>query len=326
MNQMRYFRLKLDAPDAFIKLMKILGKLLDYAELSISYHSLNLVAMDSSHILNVNLQLPGEFFNEYTITLERKIRIDLQEFNKILARARGEVLFLMDSGTENKLLVQFQSDHKRNFKLPLLDAIDSDNPVETIEYNASVGLMAEYLAEIIGDARLASDYATFALVPDILGDYLSIDTQNTKSDLEFDVQIKSFAEKPIVAKKQESQYSLVYLSDVVKLKDVATKVFLQFSSEMPLNLEYVLEHNGKVNLTLAPRVADDDESEEPKDRERVPDEEESDSEEEPDDTEWSEADESESKENNEKVHEHIATVYKRNGKKKKPEVTEAKEP
>jgi len=321
MSEAKYFRLRLETPDTFIKLMKILGKLLDYAELTISPKSLTLLAMDGSHVVNINLQLPGTFFNEYTVNSGRVIRIDLQELNKVLSRARGEALYLMDCGSENKLLVQFQSAYKRNFKTNLYDSIEESKPLDQIDYNASVGFLTGDIAEIIGDAHLVSDYATISIIRDILGDYVEVDTGPTsESGMQFNVKITAFAEAPLTAKSEAAQYSLEYLNDILKLKDVATKVRLQLSTNKPMCLTFPLENDGQVILTLAPRIADEEKDSSMPESKGEPIEEES----EKDSQEESE-DEEEPEDSNEKVHEHIATVYKRNGRKKKPEAAEATE-
>jgi len=254
-NQQKYFRLKLNEPKTFIKLFEILGKLLEFADLSISFNSLNLLAMDASHVLNVNLQLTNTFFNEYSVKLEKEIRVNLADFNRVLKRARGEAMFLMDCSYENKLLVQFQStDSKRNFKVKTQDQVEPGEPIESLDYKASLSLVADYIAELVGDAALATDYATFALGP---GDCFTIDTETTDGT-EFNVEVKSFLEKPNTAGKQQAIYSLEYLSDITKLREVATKVSLKFSNEMPLQLVYPLEQESKIVLTLAPRVVDED--------------------------------------------------------------------
>jgi len=258
MNEAKYFRLKLNEPKTFIKLFEILGKLLDFAEVSISPSSLYLVAMDASHVLNVELTLPGVFFNEYIIHIPKKIRLDLKELNQVLKRSRNEPLFLMDSSYENKLVAQFQSNEsKRNFRVKLQDPIDNAEPIRDIDYKATVSMVAEYVAELVGDALLANDYATFMLKSNGSGDCFTINAEGD-GDTEFDVEIKNFLEKPAASGKQQSIYSLIYLDDIVKLKDVATKVNLRFSSDMPLELIYPLEHDGKIVLTLAPRATDEE--------------------------------------------------------------------
>jgi hypothetical protein len=229
----------------------------------------------------------------------------------------------MDSSYENKLVVQFQgNENKRNFRIKLQDPIDNIEPIKGLDYNANISFVADQLAELVGDAFLANEYATFRLGTT---DEAILTIDATDGDTEFNAEVKNFLERPTFIGKQEAVYSLVYLSDITKLKDVATKVNLRFSSEKPLELVYPLDKDGKIVLTLAPRV------EEQEDEEAIPDEpkkkidEPLDETEEEEDTEWSETDEGEPEESNEKVHEHIATVYKRNGKKKKPEAAEATE-
>lgn len=259
MKEAKYFRLRLNEPKVFIKLMEILGKLLDLAELSIASDSLKLVAMDASHVLNINLTLPGAFFNEYMIYTPQTIRLDLKELNRVLKRSREELLFLMDSSTENKLLAQFQKDkNKRNFKVKLQDPIDAVEPIREIDYEAALRFDAGRFAELIGDALLASDYATFTVESKKSEDAFIIDAIG--DDTEFNAEIRDFLEKPTIPGTQQAVYSLEYLSDIAKLEDISSVVNLQFSNEMPLELTYSLEKEGVIVLTLAPRVTEEEET------------------------------------------------------------------
>jgi proliferating cell nuclear antigen len=256
------FRLKLESPKVFIKLVEILGKLLDYADLSISSKGLILDAMDASHVLQVHLFLAKNFFNECKVETSQMIRVDLQELNRIFKRNRGDAVFLMDSNGENKLLIQMQGDIKRNFKAKLYpgeaDAVKEINP---IDYKATAALKADELAQICGDASLVSDYATFSLYPDVLNFLLEI---NAGDEGEFNAIISKFVASPIVASKQTTIYSLEYLRDIAKMSDIAEDVSLRFASELPIELEYSLEAKSELIFTLAPRIEEEEEPEAPK--------------------------------------------------------------
>jgi proliferating cell nuclear antigen len=278
------FRLRLESPKVFIKLIEILGKLLDYADLSISPKGLILDAMDASHVLQVHLFLAKKFFNECKVETSQMIRVDLKELNRIFKRNRGDAVFLMDSNGENKLLIQMQGDIKRNFKAKLYpgesDAVKEINP---IDYKASAALKADELAQICGDADLVSDYATFSLYPNGLDFLLEIDAGD---EGEFNAWISKFVTSPIVTARQTAIYSLDYLKDIAKMSDIADDVSLQFASELPIELKYSLEAKSELIFTLAPRV---DETEEPapsKPRtEPFPEDEENDKDDEPEEEE-----------------------------------------
>ena len=258
------FRLRLESPKVFIKLVEILGKLLDYADLSISAKGLILDAMDASHALQVHLFLAKGFFNECKVEMPQTIRVDLEEVNRIFKRNRGDAVFLMDSNGENKLLIQMQGDIKRNFKAKLYpNDIDNIKEINPIDYKAIASLKADELAQICGDASLVSDYATFSLYADGLNFLLEI---NAGEEEEFNAVISKFVASPIVAAKQTTMYSLEYLRDIAKMSDIAEEVSLRFASEMPMELKYNLEPKSELIFTLAPRVEDKEEPETSKPR------------------------------------------------------------
>jgi proliferating cell nuclear antigen len=246
--------------------MEILGALLDRVDLSISAKALTLNAMDPSHVCQVDLVLPGDFFNECKVDKHQMIQIDLKELNQVLKRGRGEVLYLMAEANDNKMLVQMQGDSKRTFKINLFPPNETPIPPKDIEYNAKCSLSADGLADLVGDADLANDYVTVSLVPDSLGDYLELDTGISKDGMEFNAVITKFLEKPTTLGKQSSVYSLEYLKDIVKSQTIASNCTMQFSSEMPLELEYTLEHEASLVFTLAPRIEETEEDAETKEQ------------------------------------------------------------
>jgi len=287
MNQTKDFRLKLAAPDTFVKCMNILGALLDRVDLSISANSLTLNAMDPSHVCQVDLVLPRDFFNECKADKRQTIQIDLKELNMVLKRGRNEVLFLIAEAGDNKMLVQMQGDSKRTFKINLYPPGESPVPEREISFDAKFGLSADDLANLVGDASLASDYMTLSLIPDIVGDYLELDTGVTEDGMEFSAVVTKFVEKPVALKKQTAVYSLEYLKDIVKSQTIASNCRLQFSSEMPLKLEYILEHQATLVFTLAPRIEEKEDEDTPA---RPPTE----------------------KDASEEYHDHIGETYKKN--------------
>jgi len=90
-------------------------------------------AIDPSQVVLVDYFVDRKFFDKYIVE-PNFVGVDLVEFNKIMQRSLPhDRLFLDVSDAEMK--IRFESDMKRNFRLPLIDV--SEEEIKTPEGSLS---------------------------------------------------------------------------------------------------------------------------------------------------------------------------------------------
>jgi len=125
-------------------------------------------------------------------------------------------------------------------------------PTPKITFNVKAKATAEGLSQAIEDAQLVSDHVrveadaeklVFNAAGDLMGATITI---QKGSDTLLDLETKE---------PSKATFSLSYLSEIIKTaaatSDIAT---LEFSSDMPIRLDFQQVKEGKLTFYLAPRI------------------------------------------------------------------------
>jgi proliferating cell nuclear antigen len=230
--------------------------LVDEATFKIDPEGLKLRAMDPSRVAMIDFEWPKTAFEEYTATEPTKMCINISELLKLLKRAGKDeaVELLLDEKTQ-RLQVKITGKYTRNFTMPTLEASEEEVPTPKITFNIKAKATTQGLSQAVEDAQLVSDHVkieadTEKLVFNATGDLMGATiTLQKGSDALLDLETKEPA---------KATFSLSYLSEIVKAasatSDIAT---LEFSSDMPVKLDFQQVKEGKLTFYLAPRIETD---------------------------------------------------------------------
>jgi proliferating cell nuclear antigen len=133
-----------------------------------------------------------------------------------------------------------------------LEASDEELPPPKIAFNVKAKTTTHGLSQAIEDAQLVSDHVRIEADPEKLvlsatGDLMGATITLTKgSDALLDLEAKE---------NSKATFSLSYLSEIIKAasatSDIAT---LEFSSDMPVRIDFQQMKEGKLTFYLAPRI------------------------------------------------------------------------
>lgn len=228
--------------------------LIDEATFHITPDGVSLRVMDPSRVAMVDAELPSGFFDGgYTCTSPQKLTVNLTELLKLLKRAGKEesVELSIDEKT-GRLLITIQGKYARNFNMPTLEASDEEVPTPKISFNVKAKTTTNGLSQAIEDAQLVSDHVRIEAEPEKLtlsasGDLMGATiTLQKGSDTLLELDVKENA---------KATFSLSYLSEIIKAasatSDIAT---LEFSTDMPVKIDFQQTKEGKLAFYLAPRI------------------------------------------------------------------------
>jgi len=136
--------------------------------------------------------------------------------------------------------------------MPVLDLVEEETPTPKITFNVKAKISSEGLREAIADANLVSDHVSIEANSEKLffnskGDLMgaNIELQKGGEDL-LDLE---------VIESSKSLFSLSYLSDIIKVASLTSEIVtLEFSTDMPLKLDFQQLRGGKLVFYLAPRI------------------------------------------------------------------------
>lgn len=247
------FRLKVADAKLLRDMVTSISILVDEATFKLDPEGMKLRAMDPSRVAMIDFEWPKTIFEEYTCTEPTKMCINITELLKLLKRAgKDEVLELSLDEKTGKLQVKISGKYLRNFTMPTLEASEDEVPTPKITFNVKVKATTEGLKQAIEDAQLVSDHVKIEADPEKIvltaaGDLMGATiTLQKGSDTVLDLEAKE---------PSKATFSLSYLYEIIKAasatSDIAT---LEFSSDMPIRLDFQQTREGKLSFFLAPRI------------------------------------------------------------------------
>jgi len=247
------FKLKVQDAKLLRDMCTAISILVDEATFKIEPDGLKLRAMDPSRVAMIDFEWPKTIFQEYICTEPTKMCLNISELLKLLKRAsKDESVELSLDDKTGRLLVTIQGKYARNFNMPTLEASDEEVPTPKISFNVKAKTTTTGLSQAIEDAQLVSDHVRIEADPEKItlsasGDLMGANiTLQKGNDALLELDVKENA---------KATFSLSYLSEIIKAaaatSDIAT---LEFSSDMPVKIDFQQTKEGKLTFFLAPRI------------------------------------------------------------------------
>ena len=247
------FKLKVGDAKPFRDMITSISILVDEATFKLDPEGLKLRAMDPSRVAMIDFDWLKAAFEEYECTEPTKMCINITELLKLIKRSgKDETLELALDDKTGKLQVKISGKYTRNFTMPTLEASEEEVPTPKITFNVKIKATTDGLSQAIEDAQLVSDHVKIEadaekVVFNASGDLMGATITLQKGS---DALLELEAKEP-----QKATFSLSYLTEIIKAasqtSDIAT---LEFSSDMPIRLDFQQAKEGKLTFYLAPRI------------------------------------------------------------------------
>ena len=247
------FKLKVADAKLLKDMTTAISILVDEATFKMDAEGLKLRAMDPSRVAMVDFEWPKTVFEEYACTEPTKMCINVSELLKLLRRTgRDEAVELSLDEKTGRLQIRITGRYTRNFTMPTLEASEEEVPTPKITFNVKAKTTTEGLRQAIEDAQLVSDHVrieadTEKLVLNAAGDLMGATIELRKgSDALLDVEAKE---------SSRATFSLSYLSEIIKAASTTSEIAtLEFSTDMPIKLDFQQPKEGRLTFYLAPRI------------------------------------------------------------------------
>ena len=225
-----------------------IGEIIDEIVLECDSEGIRCNALDKSHITFVSLELNGALFDEYNCPTPTRLVVDSNELIKILKRMKpADILY--GEVDDSHLILRFEGDSSRIFKLALIDA-EYDSPVPPrIDHPVSVELPSELLSTFLDDLLLFGDNILFIVDED----YLICKGEGELGDTEC-----KFLHGVNVTTVVRSKFSIAKLKEMMKAKKVSKNVSLYLGDDLPCSIVFVsVDSCCRLRFLLAPRLEED---------------------------------------------------------------------
>jgi len=228
-----------------------ISNLIDEGTFTADDKGLHLRSMDPSQIAMVDFSLPKEGLEKLDAEEKASFGVNLVDLGKVLARARsGEKLVVGLEERESRLVLEFQGESKRQFKMPLLDLGGTAPQVPKITFDSHIKMRSGAFKAMLHDAGLLSSHVVLQtkegeLLVEAHGDSGDMVAQ-TKNDA---ASISEFK----VHTASRAMFPFEYLDDITRAASDDSVMEISLKSDAPVKISYLV---GKAELSyyLAPRV------------------------------------------------------------------------
>jgi proliferating cell nuclear antigen len=206
---------------------------------------IRLRALDKSHITFIDLEWNNNLFEAYQCNEPTSFCVDASELLKIIKRSKPNDVLTVE-GDERNLIIIYDGDSRRTFKLRLID-VEYETPVPpTVNYPVHLSIPTDVFNDALIDAEL-------------YGEKISLSVDNdyfiTSADGEFGVNHNRYLHGESIGDYVKSTYAIPKIKEMLKGKSLSHEVKLGLGDNLPLTLEYHSPTNDyKLGFLLAPRI------------------------------------------------------------------------
>ena len=230
-----------------------ISTLVDEATFNLTSEGIKLRAMDPSRVAMIDFEWPKTVFDEYACDTAMKMCLNIGEMLKLLKRTgKDELVELALDEKTGRLQIAIKGKYERTFNMPTLEAAEEEVPTPKITFNVRAKATTEGLHQAIQDVSLVSDHVRIEVDSEKMVMRASGELMGATVDLKkgsealLDLEVKD---------PSKATFSLSYLSEIVKTagatSDIAT---LEFSTDMPIRIDFRQPKEGKLTFYLAPRI------------------------------------------------------------------------
>lgn len=248
------FVAKNKSPDEWKAVVSAISTLVDEATFEAAAEGISFRGMDPSHIALIDIYWPNHAFEKYECDSLVKFGIRVDEFSKLIKRADKKDAIEISLGDDSMLHVKMSDGYKREYKTRLIESSASSTPLPKLNFNAKVVLTAIAFDKVLSDVQVVSEYISL----ESKAGRVNFSGRGDSGEAEIALEAGNEGLEELAIKEESrATYSLDYLSKITKaVVSMGGSVAAEYSSKMPLRLEFKIANVGRIHFYLAPRVQD----------------------------------------------------------------------
>ncbi len=248
------FQLKTKSPDEWKAVTSAISTLVDEATFEGTVDGISFRGMDPSHVALIDIFWPNSAFDIYQCDKLIKFGVRIDEFSKLIKRAEKKDSIEIDITEDSMLQMKIFNGYKKEYKMRLIESISSSTPLPKLNFNSKIVLSTTTFDKILSDVQVLSEYVTIETEPKKIKFLGKGDSG--EADVSVDAESEGL-EELICNEESKSTYSIDYLLKIIKAVGTSGgSISAEYSSKMPLRLEFRVANIGRIHFYLAPRVQD----------------------------------------------------------------------
>ncbi len=245
---------KTKSPEEWRAVISAISTRVDEATFEATVEGISFRGMDPSHVALIDIHWPNSAFEAYECDTALKFGVRVDEFSKMIRRADKKDAVEITVGDDSMLHIKISNSYRREYKMRLIESSASSTPLPKLTFNSKVVLTAGAFDKILSDVQVISEYISIESEPK------KVEFSGKGDSGEADIILDSGSEgleELTIQEDSKATYSLDYLSKITKaVSTVGGSIAAEYSSKMPLRLEFRVANVGRIHFYLAPRVQD----------------------------------------------------------------------
>ena len=245
---------KTKSPDEWKAVTSAISTLVDEATFEATVDGIFFRGMDPSHVALIDIHWPNSAFEEYECDSTVKFGVRVNEFSKLIRRADKKDALEGTVGNDSRLHIKIWDTYRKEYKMRLIESSASSTPLPKLNFNCKIVLTANAFDKVLSDVQVISEYIS------IESKQQQVQFLGKGDSGEANIILESGSEGLEELNTQgdnKATYSLDYLSKITKaVSTVGGSVAAEYSTKMPLRLEFRVANMGRIHFYLAPRVQD----------------------------------------------------------------------
>jgi proliferating cell nuclear antigen len=248
------FVAKTKSPDEWKVVNSAISTLVDEATFEATSEGISFRGMDPSHVALIDIFWPNTAFESYKCDSELKFGVRISEFSKLIKRTDKKDELEVSIIDEDVLRIKTMGSYKREYKMRLIESTTVSTPLPKLSFNSKLLLSLSSFDKILSDIEVVSEYVEIESYPDRIEFVGKSDTGEAVVTMESNSE---GLEEINVKEESKATYSLDYLLKIVKsVSTVGVSAAIEYSTKMPIRLEFRIANIGRIHFYLAPRVQD----------------------------------------------------------------------
>ncbi len=228
-------------------------KILDESVFVATGEGLALRALDTSHVVMVDLFYPRDAFSEFNLDSdEASFGVSFGILSKVLRRARkDDALEVKVDGSF--IEIGFIGRGVRRFRIPQISLTLEKLPEPKISYTVEARMLSTTFRDAIKDIEPIADVVSFQALDDQDTLILRGRGDIASGEAEFSLSKGSLIDYRVES-PDTSSYTLEYFTYMTQAAQAADIVSLRYSSDAPVRVDIEYQDGGRLTFYVSPRI------------------------------------------------------------------------
>jgi proliferating cell nuclear antigen len=248
------FSAKTKSPEEWKIINSAISTLVDEATFEATSEGISFRGMDPSHVALIDIFWPNTAFDSYQCDSELKFGVRISDFSKLIKRTDKKDELEVSITDQDVLRIKTSGSYKREYKMRLIESSSGSTPLPKLSFNSKLVLSLSAFDKILSDIEVVSEYVEIESFPERIEFLGKSDTGEAMVTMEPNSEGLEDLE---VKEESKATYRLDYLLKIVKsVSSVGVTSAIEYSTKMPIRLEFRIANIGRIHFYLAPRVQD----------------------------------------------------------------------